>query len=123
MKEAIIKESFSIIQWHGKDYPYYEENAERNTFEVGEKVLILHEAKANPMGRLFVVFNERIKESAVVSETYLEFVNEDHIETENEDDYEWIDCSECDEHKAVEKGTWALDKGMCEHCYCIYQGG
>jgi len=40
-----------------------------------------------------------------------------------EDDFEIIECSECGEEKAVELGTWALDKGMCEPCYCIYQGG
>jgi NMD protein affecting ribosome stability and mRNA decay len=38
-------------------------------------------------------------------------------------DYEIIECSECGEEKQVEKGTWALEKGMCEQCYCIYQGG
>jgi hypothetical protein len=36
---------------------------------------------------------------------------------------ELIECSECGEEKYVEKGTWALEKGMCEKCYCIYQGG
>lgn len=34
-----------------------------------------------------------------------------------------IKCSECLKQKYVEKGTWALDKGMCETCYCEYQGG
>jgi hypothetical protein len=38
-------------------------------------------------------------------------------------DYEIIECSECNQEKSVEKGTWALDKGMCEQCYCEYQGG
>lgn len=41
----------------------------------------------------------------------------------NMEDYELIECSECGEDKYVEKGTWALDKGMCEKCYCAYQGG
>lgn len=41
----------------------------------------------------------------------------------DEDDYEVIECSECNKEKSVEKGTWALDKGMCEQCYCEYQGG
>ncbi len=36
---------------------------------------------------------------------------------------EMIDCEECDKEKAVEKGTWALDKNMCERCYYAYQGG
>lgn len=40
-----------------------------------------------------------------------------------EEEYEIIRCIECDKVKKVEKGTWALDKGMCEKCYCIYQGG
>jgi hypothetical protein len=34
-------------------------------------------------------------------------------------DYEEVECSECRELKDVEVGTWALDKGMCETCYCI----
>jgi formylmethanofuran dehydrogenase subunit E len=41
----------------------------------------------------------------------------------NDEEYELIECSECGEEKKVEKGTWALDKGICEPCYCIYQGG
>lgn len=39
------------------------------------------------------------------------------------EDYVTITCSECGEEKEVENGTWALDKGMCERCYCEYQGG
>lgn len=42
---------------------------------------------------------------------------------EKDDDYAVIECRECGEEKAVEKGTWALDKGMCEPCYCSCQGG
>lgn len=76
MEEAIIKKSFSVIQWHGKDYPYYEEDAEENTFEVGDKVIVLGEAKSNPMGKLYVVYNERINDSSVVTESYLDFVDE-----------------------------------------------
>lgn len=34
-----------------------------------------------------------------------------------------IECSECDEEVWVKGGTWALAEGMCEQCYCIYQGG
>jgi formylmethanofuran dehydrogenase subunit E len=37
--------------------------------------------------------------------------------------YELINCVECGEDKYVEEGTWALDKGMCEPCYCAYEGG
>ncbi|WP_026593024.1 hypothetical protein [Bacillus sp. UNC437CL72CviS29] len=33
-----------------------------------------------------------------------------------------IECRICDEEKWVESGTWALDKGMCETCYCEYEG-
>jgi hypothetical protein len=40
-----------------------------------------------------------------------------------DDDYKIIFCSECEEIKEVEIGTWALEHGMCERCYCIYQGG
>lgn len=74
MKEAIIMKPFSVVQWHGHDYPHYEEDAEENAFNVGDKVFVLHEANPNPMGRLFVIFNERTNESAVVSENYIEFV-------------------------------------------------
>lgn len=74
MSEAIIKKPFSVVQWHGGEYPYYEEDAEENTYKVGDKVLVLHEAEPNPMGRLFVIFNERINESVVVSESYIDFV-------------------------------------------------
>lgn len=41
----------------------------------------------------------------------------------NKEDYELIECCECGEEKWVEKGTWALEEGMCEPCYCEYQGG
>lgn len=74
MREAIIKKPFSVVQWHGEDYPYYESDAEENTYRVGDKVLVLHEAKPNPMGKLFVIFNERLNESAVISESYIEFI-------------------------------------------------
>lgn len=40
-----------------------------------------------------------------------------------DEDYETITCVVCDEEKDVEKGTWALDKGMCESCYRKFQGG
>lgn len=76
MKKAIIKTPFTVVQWHGKDYPYYEEDAEENAFEIGDEVLVLHEAKPNPMGRLFVVFSEKSNRSTVVTESYLKFVNE-----------------------------------------------
>lgn len=75
MREAIIKQPFSIVQWHGEDYPYYPEDAEENTYKEGDKVLVLREAKPNPMGKLFVVYNERINAATVVSESYIEFVD------------------------------------------------
>lgn len=34
-----------------------------------------------------------------------------------------IECSVCDEFKDVEVGTWALDRGVCEQCYALYQDG
>ncbi|MFS0562596.1 MazG-like family protein [Terribacillus sp. 179-K 1B1 HS] len=43
-------------------------------------------------------------------------------EDEDYDDCEVIECNMCFEVKAVEVGTWALDKGMCEPCYGKYQG-
>lgn len=76
MREAIIRKPFSIVQWHGEDYPYYEEDALENTYEIGDKVLVLHEAEPNPMGKLYVIFNERLNEATVVSASYIEFVNE-----------------------------------------------
>lgn len=74
MKKAIILKPFAMVQWFGEDYPHYEEDAEANAFEKGDEVLVLHEATPNPMGRLYVIFNERTSESTVVSESYLEFV-------------------------------------------------
>ena len=73
MEKAIIKKSFSMVQWHGEDYPYYESDAEENIFKEGDEVLVLHEAEPNPMGRLFVVFNERTNEATVVSQSYIKF--------------------------------------------------
>jgi hypothetical protein len=74
MKKAIIKQPFSIVQWHGEEYPYYNDDAEENAFNEGDEVLILHEAKPNPMGKLYVVYNERNNESTVVSESYIEII-------------------------------------------------
>lgn len=34
-----------------------------------------------------------------------------------------IECRVCGEIKDVEVGTWALDKGVCEQCYALYQDG
>lgn len=34
-----------------------------------------------------------------------------------------IDCSACGELKVVEVGTRALDNGVCETCYGLYQDG
>lgn len=76
MKKAIINTPFSVVQWHGKEYPYYEYDAEENTYKVGDEVLVLHEAKPNPMGRLFVIYNERINNSTIVTEGYLDFITE-----------------------------------------------
>ncbi len=44
-------------------------------------------------------------------------------EEESREGYELINCTECGKDKWVEEGTWALDKGMCEPCYCAYEGG
>lgn len=54
-----------------------------------------------------------------------EMPNDTPNQDENQPDteYETIQCSECDQLKRVEKGTWALDNGMCEPCYCMYNGG
>ncbi|EPC8411014.1 hypothetical protein ACR3AM_005422 [Bacillus thuringiensis] len=76
MKKAIIKNPFSVVQWHGEDYPFYHEDAESNAFEKGDDVLVLHEANPNPMGRLYVIYSEKTNESAVVAESYIEFIKE-----------------------------------------------
>lgn len=34
-----------------------------------------------------------------------------------------IECRVCGEINAVEVGTWALGKGVCEQCYALYQDG
>lgn len=77
MRKARIKQPFSMVQWHGEDYPCYGSDAEVSMFKEGDEVLVLHEAEPNPMGRLFVVFNEGNKESAVVSESYISFIDEE----------------------------------------------
>ncbi|NRG33933.1 hypothetical protein [Niallia circulans] len=77
MEKAVLNTPFSMVQWHGEDYPYYEEDSLEGTFKKGDTVLVLHEAEPNIMGRLFVIFNERINESAVVTESYLDFIKEE----------------------------------------------
>ena len=74
MEKAFIKQPFSVLQWHGIDYPYYNEDADEKTFKKGDEIIILHEATPNPMGKLYVVYNERINESAVIHEDYIEFI-------------------------------------------------
>lgn len=76
MKQAIMNTPFTAVQWHGEDYPYYENDAELNEFKVGDEVLVLHEAERNPMTRLFVVFNPRNNQSAVITEKYFDCVGE-----------------------------------------------
>ena len=73
MKKAIINHPFSVVQWHGDEYPYYEEDAKNSMFNVGDEFLVLKEAASNPMGKLFVVFNEKTNESTVVADSYLDF--------------------------------------------------
>lgn len=75
MRKAIIKTPFTV-QDFSEEYPYYEADAEENAYKVGDEVIVLHEAKPNPMGRLFVIFNERINDATVVTESYLEFITE-----------------------------------------------
>lgn len=49
-----------------------------------------------------------------MSDTSQEFEN---------DGYRKIECKECGEYKSVEEGTWAIENGMCEQCWCEYNGG
>lgn len=74
MKKAKIKKTFSVVQWFDEDYPYYEEDAERGAFQIGDEVLVLLEAHPNPMGKLYVIFNERTNNATVVSESFIEFI-------------------------------------------------
>ena len=76
MQKAIINTPFSVVQWHGKDYPYYDDDSENNTYQVGDEVTVLHEAEPNPMGKLYVVFNPRINNATVVTVSYLDFIDE-----------------------------------------------
>lgn len=73
MKKAIITHSFSVVQWHDNEYPYYEDDASANEFAVGDEVLVLKEATPNPMARLFVVYSEKTNQATVVTESYLKF--------------------------------------------------
>lgn len=73
MKRATMKADTSTVDWFGYDYPYYHEDAKDNLINIGEEVLIVHEAGSNPAGKLFVVYNERNKQSATISEIYLDF--------------------------------------------------
>lgn len=77
LRKAIITQPFSVVQWHGPDYPYYEEDAEENMFQIGDEVLILHEAAPNEMGKLYVIYNERSNESTVVSENHFKFIGDE----------------------------------------------
>ena len=77
-----------------------------------------------------IVYNARIKgKEYYVSDSrdgehLVEKADEFYVWVSEEDiDELEIDCSECGEERWVETGTWALDKGMCETCYCAYQGG
>jgi hypothetical protein len=74
LKKAIVIQQFSIVQWLGEGYPYYNDDAEKNTFKEGDEVLVLREAKPNSMGKLYVVYSDRINEATVVSESYIEII-------------------------------------------------
>lgn len=71
-KYAQIKKEFIELQWFGHDYPYYDDDAEENLNKIGDVVEVLREATPNPMGKLYVIYNERINQSAVVHEDYIE---------------------------------------------------
>lgn len=74
MKKAIIKIPFTVVQWHGDEYPYYSDDAELNMFAEGDQVEVLKEVTPNESGRLFVVYNEKTNESSVISDSHLEFI-------------------------------------------------
>ncbi|EJV61786.1 hypothetical protein IEO_03081 [Bacillus wiedmannii] len=78
--------------------------------------MILYNAKIS--GKEYHVFQSREGEHLIeIVEDFANWVSEEDI-----DELE-IDCSECGEERWVETGTWALDKEICETCYCAYQGG
>jgi hypothetical protein len=74
-----------------------------------------------------VTCEESIHQCDRVIENAYEFIEDlfriiqPDLPKEDDDDYETIVCKMCFERKSVEKGTWALDKGMCEPCYAKYQ--
>lgn len=76
MQKAIINTPFTVVQWFGADATYFDEDIEAGTFEKGDEVLVLHEAEPNPMGKLFVIFNPRTNNATVVTEKYLDFIQE-----------------------------------------------
>ncbi len=73
---------------------------------------------------------EAIELIRVGEEEYVDFdgiraITDRHGITVDEDgfiDSVRIICNVCEEEKDVEGGTWALSKGMCERCYCKYEG-
>lgn len=101
-----------------------------NISELLEEIKLYEIAKANWMDRIWLVIksengleyydSEDEYRSGYVSPVELSWAE---LEANYEIVAEMVDCVECDKEKAVEKGTWALDKEMCEQCYCAYQGG
>jgi formylmethanofuran dehydrogenase subunit E len=69
-------------------------------------------------------YNKKVKNTIEWLDRNAEVIEPDREDQQTTDeDHELIECSECGEEKAVEKGTYALEKGMCEQCYCFWQGG
>lgn len=70
--KAKLRNTFSTQENHGEDYPY--DTDDLNTFEKGDIVEVLKEATPNEVGRLYVIYNEKINESTVVHKDLLEFL-------------------------------------------------
>lgn len=79
MKKARLKNSFSIVQWHGDEYPYYEEDAQENLFKEDDILLVLYEVEdnINKGQALSVVYHERIQESATIASDWLEILEDE----------------------------------------------
>ena len=76
MIKATLKEPFVVIQWHGEDYPCYDEDIEEGTWNKGEIVEIIKEVQPNETGKLYAIYSARLNESTVVYEGLLDIIEE-----------------------------------------------
>jgi hypothetical protein len=74
MRKAKVNTPFVMLQWHGHDYPYYEDDAKENEFRAGDEVEVLKEIP-NERENLYVIYNPRINESTVVAKNNIDFID------------------------------------------------